>query len=57
MSLASSLNTWEIGVRHGGIPEFEVNIRLDGGISEPGTGPSLACMHIALLVMMHGYNY
>jgi hypothetical protein len=27
-------------MRHGGITGFEVNIVLDGGISEPGTGPS-----------------
>jgi hypothetical protein len=31
----------EIGMRHGGITGFEVKIGLDGGILEPGTGPSI----------------
>ena len=34
----------EIGIRHGGITGFEVKIGRDGGISEPGTGPSYNCM-------------
>ena len=35
----------EIGMRHGGITGFEVKIGRDGGISEPGTGPSLCYVH------------
>ena len=42
-------------MRHGGIKGFEVKIGRDGGISEPGTGPSVRVLLLTNLLRLQSF--